>query len=150
MRTLQKILLLLTMNFLAACDSSEASSLSKIESSSYSIKYEYDLVEDKFILYSNIFGVNKDEYYVYFFSRTCSHCQSIKSFIIEKALEREDIYFVESSKEVVFINDVAKTIGLTSIDGFGILGYPSLVKIKEKTIQKNIAGTQAIRNELLN
>lgn len=108
----------------------------------------YDDVKDKTIYWSNIFSINEDDYYVYFFSKTCSHCQSLKDFVIKKALEKGNIYFVESSDQDVFLKDVSSTIGLTNIEGFGILGHPSLVEIIDKTIVKNIAGTQSIRSEL--
>ena len=117
-------------------------------SSNTLIELSYDDVKGKTIFWSNIFSIDSDDYYVYFFSKTCSHCQNLKQFIIEKALARGDIYFVESSDEDVFVKDVSITIGLTSIEGFGILGYPSLVEIVEKTITKNIAGIPLIRSEL--
>ena len=108
----------------------------------------YDNVKDKTIFWSNIFSISDNDYYVYFFSKTCAHCQSLKEFIISKAIERGDIYFVESSEQDVFLKDVSSTIGLTSIEGFGILGHPSLVEIVDKTITKNIAGIPSIRSEL--
>lgn len=111
-------------------------------------EYDYDDVKDKTIYWSNIFSITNDDYYVYFFSKTCSHCQSLKDFVVKKAIERGDIYFVESSDQDIFLKDVSSTIGLTSVEGFGILGHPSLIEITNKTIIKNIAGIQPIRSEL--
>lgn len=112
--------------------------------------YSYSDVKDKEILYSNIFGIEQSSYYVYFYSRTCSHCNDLKPFIIPKIIERNDIYLVEASEQVVILEDISVTIGVSSIENFGILGYPSLVKIEEKVVTKNIAGINPIKNELTN
>ena len=112
--------------------------------------YSYSDVKDKEILYSNIFGMEQSNYYVYFYSRTCSHCNDLKPFIIPKIIERNDIYLVEASEQVVILEDISVTIGVSSIENFGILGYPSLVKIEEKVVTKNIAGINPIKNELTN
>lgn len=112
--------------------------------------YSYSDVKDKEILYSNIFGMEQCSYYVYFYSRTCSHCNDLKPFIIPKIIERNDIYLVEASEQDVILEDISVTIGVSSIENFGILGYPSLVKIEEKVVTKNIAGNNPIKNELTN
>lgn len=117
--------------------------------SSY-IEHSYDEVKDKHVFYSDIFSIESDIYYVYFYSTTCSHCNNLKEFIIPLALQRDDIYFVEASQEIVFLKSIEETIGLTSIEGFGILGYPSLIKIEEHIVKKNLAGILPIRSELLN
>ena len=152
MRYLFKTIFLLVTITLCGCDLNQSSSSKGkvIVSTSEEKQYSYDEVSDKMIFWSNIFGIDQDSYYVYLFSRTCSHCDSLKSFIIPLAIERSDIYFVEASEQVVFIEDAASTIGLTSIEGLGIVGYPSLIKIKEKSVEKNIAGTSLIKSELVN
>lgn len=50
----------------------------------------------------------------------------------------------------MFLKSIEETIGLTSIEGFGILGYPSLIKIEEHIVKKNLAGILPIRSELIN
>ena len=72
----------------------------------------------------------------------------MKPFILEKAVKRDDIYFVEANEEIVFVKDVSATIGLTSIEGLGIIGYPTLLKIESKVLTKNLAGESLIRSEL--
>ena len=152
MKNYFKTLFLLISLFSNSCYSSSSSSLTSFKSISQTsyIELTYRDVEDKTILYSNIFGVERDSYYVYFFSRTCSHCNELKPYILKIAIDRDDIYFVESSEQVVFVEDIEQTIGLDNVEGFGILGYPTLIKIEEKKITKNIAGIPSIRNELSN
>lgn len=151
MKTLLKITFLITSLLIGGCNSSSTSSRRRTEPSfSSSQNYDYKMVNDRIIFWSNIFSINKENYCVYFFSKTCSHCSSLKSFIIEYALSHENIYFVEASEQTIFLEDVSATIGLSSIEGFGILGYPSLIKISDKIITLNIAGVFEIKNELLN
>jgi len=108
------------------------------------IHHDYNEVQDRMILWGDIFTWNDDLYYVYFFSRTCGHCEKNKDFIIEKALGETTIYFCESSKETKITTDVSGTIGLDSIETFGILGFPSLVKIVSKKVVSNVAGISEI------
>ena len=146
----QKLLFLLPILFLVSCDVVEEPENMDYSSYTSAETYSYSDVKDKEILYSNIFGVKSNSYYVYFYSRTCSHCNDLKSFIIPKIIERSDIYLVEASEQVTIVEDISLTIGASSIENFGILGYPSLVKIDEKVVSKNIAGINPIKNELTN
>lgn len=152
MRLFRKLVILLTLLLCGGCDfnGSSSSSKNRLSTISEEVKHDYDEVADKMILWSNIFGIELDSYYVYFFSKTCSHCNDFKNVIIPVATERDDIYFVESSEQDKRIKDVSVIIGLTSIDGFGITGYPSLVKIEDDAVSKNIGGVIAIRNEIMN
>lgn len=151
MRCRIKLLLSALAIVLTSCVDSKTESSGKVitYTSSY-IEHSYDEVKDKHVFYSDIFSIESDIYYVYFYSTTCSHCNNLKEFIIPLALQRGDIYFVEASQEIVFLKSVEETIGLTSIEGFGILGYPSLIKIEEHIVKKNLAGILPIRSELLN
>lgn len=135
---------------LGSCNKEEEKTNPNYPSYSSGETYSYSDVKDKELLYSNIFGIEQSSYYVYFYSRTCSHCSDLKSFIIPKIKERSDIYLVEASGQVAILEDVSITIGVSSIENFGILGYPSLVKIEEKVVTKNIAGINPIKNELTN
>ena len=112
------------------------------------IDLSYDEVLEYQISYENMFDLEAEKYYVYFYSTTCSNCQEIKNTIIKKALERKDIYFVKSSMEIHIENDVKFTIGAEKIGDFAILGYPTLAKIVEQKCTKNIAGKSQIITEL--
>lgn len=151
MRCRIKLLLSALAIVLTSCVDSKSEPSGKVitYTSSYT-EHSYDEVKDKHVFYSDIFSIGSDTYYVYFYSTTCSHCNNLKEFIISLALQRDDIYFVEASQEIVFLKSIEETIGLTSIEGFGILGYPSLIKIEEHIVKKNLAGILPIRSELLN
>ena len=150
MKHLLKTCLLIAATLSSCFSSEEKSSKPSVSTYPTSTNEEltYDDVKDKMIYWSNIFAIDSNAYYVYFFSKTCTHCQNLKPLILKEAIKRDDIYFVEESKEVVFVKNTSSTIGLTSIEGFGIIGYPSLVKIEEKTLTKNLAGIPSIRSEL--
>lgn len=150
MRHILKTSLLLVTLFFCGCTNSEPSIIKTTtpSSSSSTSTLNYKDVKDKMIFWSNIFGIDSDNYYVYIFSKSCNHCANLKPFILQKAVERDDIYFVEANEEIVFIKDVSTTIGLSSVDGLGIIGYPTLLKIEKKVLTKNLAGETSIRSEL--
>lgn len=106
--------------------------------------HEYFEIEHMFINWSDILNQNKKTYYIYIYSLTCSHCKELKNWIIEKALNRNDIYFVKGSNKDIIEMDVSKTIGATNIENIAILGYPTVLKIQDKTLVKNVAGNSNI------
>jgi len=110
--------------------------------------HEYFEVEKHSINWNSILIQNMNTYYVYIYSTTCTHCQELKNWIIEKALSRGDVFFVKGSNKDVIKNDVSDTIGATSISKIAILGYPSLLKIDSKTLVKNVAGNSKIMDLL--
>lgn len=140
----------LTLLLMSCATSKNESNERVVTYTSDFVSHSYEEIKDKEILYSNIFGIDSNSYYVYFYSSTCSHCANLKEFIISTALDRGDIYFVKASDEINFLKSVEETIGLSSVEGFGILGYPSLIKIEEHIITKNIAGVLPIRSEFIN
>ena len=135
---------------LSGCVSSpEKSTVIKTSSEINSTRnYDYTEINEYRLYWDEIFEVGLKEYFVYLYQRGCSHCESIKNEIIEAALNRKDIYFVEDSKEFKFSKDVSSTIGITSVDNLAILGFPTLLKIEEGTLIKNIAGVKEIRDML--
>ncbi len=110
-------------------------------------EHDYHEVEHLRIFWSEIFKQSGDTYYVYLYSETCSHCSSIKNVMIDKALkDDETIYFVSSS----FEHNIADTgsTGVKEISKLYIRGYPTLLKLEEKTVVLNVSGTVLIREEL--
>lgn len=110
--------------------------------------HEYFEIEEMSINWSDILLQNKTTYYVYIYSLTCTHCQELKNWIIDTALTRKDIYFVKGSNKDIIKSDVSETIGATDIDDVAIMGYPTLLKINEKTLVKNVAGNSKIMDLL--
>lgn len=108
------------------------------------VNHEYSEINKYRITWNEIFDVQLNDYFVYFFQRTCSHCESIKNKIIEEAFKRENIFFYEDSGETVLAKDVSYTIGLTSVENFTIQGFPSLIEIVDGILVKNIAGDKEI------
>ncbi len=112
--------------------------------------YSYDDIKDITIKWDDIFAMTPHNYFVYFYSPYCGHCQSIKDLVINYSKRGEiTMYFVEASTEVVVAKDTHLTIGVTSIEQLWILGYPSLVKIESVAVVVNIAGANAIKEILL-
>lgn len=114
------------------------------ETTKESIEHSYDEISDREIVWNDIFSISCPDYFVYFYSPTCSHCNRIKNVIIEYALTNESMYFIRFSDDVVVSGDVKNTIGVNSIDNLSILGTPSLLEVKNKVVETNIAGERAI------
>lgn len=95
---------------------------------SIKISYEYDDLEEKIIYWDEIPLVDLNEFYVYFFSRTCVHCQKIKQQVIPLILKHNNCFACESSNEFEFCA-LQPTGNLKEID-FCIIGYPTAVYFK--------------------
>jgi len=111
--------------------------------------HNYDEIADRMILWDDVFKIVREKYFVYFFSKTCSHCRNIKDFMIEKILNNDNIFAVESSKDVVFVSDTSTTLGDIDKINFGILGYPTLIYVENYYLKNNEAGEKNIKNLLV-
>ena len=110
--------------------------------------HNYEEIKEYEIMRETMFDVGVVSYYVYFYSTTCNHCDEIKNFMIEKALERKDIYFVKGSSKDKITNNEKLLIGAENPENFYILGYPTLALIRNKKCVKNLAGITKIQQEL--
>ena len=110
--------------------------------------HKYEEIKEYEIMRETMFDVGVVSYYVYFYSTTCNHCDEIKNFMIEKALEREDVYFVKGSSKDKITNNEKLLIGAENPENFYILGYPTLALIRNKKCVKNLAGINKIQQEL--
>ena len=54
-----------------------------------SIEHTYSEIQKYEIKWDEMFGVERTDYYIYFYSLSCSHCEDLKNFIIETAQKQE-------------------------------------------------------------
>ena len=108
----------------------------------------YNEIKEFEITLETIFDVESESFYAYFYSLTCSHCHELKDFIIEKGLERQDIYFIQSSANDQFTTDPNLVINAENPGDIYILGYPTMLKIENKKVTKNLVGNDEIIQEL--
>lgn len=111
-------------------------------------KHEYSEINNYRITWSEIFDLPLSDYYVYFYSKTCVHCQNLKNWIIEKALQTKFIFFVESSKDDIIENDANQTFYSSSAEIFAIPGYPTLIKVSNKNLVLKVSGETSIHAAL--
>lgn len=137
---------LLLIPFLVSCGFSN----NEESESEYSIisPHDYSEVSDKTISWENILSQEDGFYYCYVFSKTCSHCNAIKDYVIDYALHKNNMYFVEYNKDIPILADVSSTIDATSIDKIGILGTPTLLEVFNHTLISNVAGEKNILQKL--
>ena len=111
--------------------------------------HTYSEISHLKIFWSEIFKQKEKDYFVYFYSETCSHCRSIKNHIIEYALDEDNhIYFVSSSPEITIDEEKAKNNNVDKLTDLAIRGYPSLIKLSEKIVMLNVAGVSPILEAL--
>jgi len=138
---------LLIVAFLMSCNATPVS-INDTNDVIISVDHSYSEIAKYEITWNQIFEIEKQDYCVYFYSLSCSHCEELKNFIIESAQKREDIFFVKSSSKDQITNDQKLSINAGNPGEIWILGYPSLIKISNKKCTKNLAGTTQILNEL--
>ena len=135
--------------FLSSCSlfSSISTSL-VVKSLDEEINHTYSEIKNKKLTWNYLFFDASSPYFVYCYSLTCSHCNSIKNKIIEYALKVENFYFYEDSSLTKFSDDIDSTIGISSSENLAIKGFPTLLKIEQSKLTKNIYGEGSIFNEL--
>ena len=141
-------ILFLSFAVLAGCSLQEKQSETPVDEVVIPISHEYSEVSDYELTWQTMFDVDEEHYYVYIYSTTCTHCEELKNYIIEKALNRGDIYFVKGSSKDQVTTDSKKLIGAENPGDIYILGYPSLLLISNHKCTKNLAGSSQIKSEL--
>jgi len=112
------------------------------------VEHDYAEVSDYQLLWESIFDVNKEQYYVYIYSTSCSHCSELKNYVIENALKNKNVYFVKGTSTDQIGKDPKATKYPENPRDIWILGYPSLLQISNKKCVKNLAGINQIKGEL--
>ena len=132
---------------LSACSSS-ANETTQQQEVVVEESHDYDEVSDYELIWETIFDVDSSLYYVYFYSPICNHCEEIKNYMISKALEKRNIYFIKASSRDQITNDQNISNFAENPWDIWILGYPSLIQISNKKCTKNLAGISQIKQEL--
>ena len=109
------------------------------------IEHDYDDISELKIDWKDAFLQAKTQYFLYFYSKYCGHCELIKNQIIGYVLDsNETFYFIEYIDEIPLTSNTELTIGAESWDQFAIRGTPSLAKIENKKAVCNLCGTNDI------
>ena len=143
-----KIIMVLAIMLTGCFEKKTDQTKTAIENVVVPAEHDYSEVSDYELTWDSIFDVDSNRYYVYFYSAKCHHCAEIKNFIIERAIERGDVYFVKGTSKDQLTTDTKKLINAEKPSDFYILGYPSLALISNKKCTKNLAGTVQIKTEL--
>ena len=103
-----KIVTLLSLSlFLTGCVSKEDSSQTSFidnsgDKSESKLAYDYADLDGHFVFWDDVIHLDVLHYYVYFFSRTCGHCERIKSHVLSFILSTEHAYACEASSDHEF------------------------------------------------
>ncbi|MCF0117532.1 MAG: hypothetical protein HUJ61_05740 [Bacilli bacterium] len=115
----------------------------------YTHNYDYEEVKE-FALNSieQIFDVGKEHYYVYFYMKTCGHCNQIKNEMISFGLERRDIYYIEKYEGIPSSNNDHSLIGATTPNEIFVKAYPFLIEILNGQVINTYLGVSQIKSSL--
>lgn len=115
--------------------------------SSKVINYDYSDVESHIDWYDS-FKQEENNYLVYYYSPTCSHCNSIKQEIISYYLsEVEVLYFVNTQLNSKF-GPTKDLTGICDINSFHIFGTPFLIRVKDYKVADYYPGMSKILDYL--
>lgn len=113
-------------------------------------EYDYSMIENLKIEWTNLFLQSKVSYFVYIYQEHCFYCNELKNEIISFALnEIYPTYFIKYSIEIPIDNDIENTINATTVEKVFIKGVPTLLKIERSTLTLNIAGYNEIFTTLV-
>lgn len=146
---MKRLFPLLITPFLLACSSTNNREPMSKENSTIP-EHSYDEIKDMTIEWKDVLNMEPLFYYGYVYSKTCSHCLEIKDYIIDYALRKRNVFFIEYSKSIPIVTDTNKTINTTSYEDIGILGTPTLLEVYNHTLIANIAGVANIIIKLEN
>lgn len=136
-------LILLSVPFLLGCTTANPPSVKpKI--------FDYTDVENKTIVWNDLFNIEKDDYFVYIYSPICGHCNEIKQEVISYSLDHDNFYYILFNKDIKITDNLLISIGATNIDDVSIVGTPTLLHIELGVLTENIVGSHAIVETLTN
>ena len=149
MKTFKKAVFLLPLICMIGCQEKQKSTDNYVEPNVFvEVERNYSEIQDYELFWETIFDVDLESYYVYFYSLTCSHCNEIKNYIIKKALDQRNIYFVKASSKDQITSDPKMQKYAENPGDIWILGHPTLIKILNKKCVKYFTGTTQIKYEL--
>ncbi len=105
--------------------------------------YDYSDVTTQIDWYDT-FNQEENDYLVYYYNETCSHCNSIKQNVISYYLaDEETMYFVNTKNNSRF-GPVKELKGIDDIELFYIFGTPFLIRVKDYKIEDYYSGVNKI------
>lgn len=138
MKTFLKISLLVAPLLLTGCRTIRRSTPGTYE------EHEYSEIAHLKLSYEDIFNVNEDSYFVYFYQETCADCGLVKNAVIDFALNcSPKIYFVEVNSSMLHTysyQDIDKTIGTDNYLNVFVGVTPQLATMYQHKVSDNCVG----------
>lgn len=113
----------------------------------------YKTFKNKHLNAKTAFKAPENEYYLYFYKKDCPHCDNIKEIIFKQAKDKKTpLYFINNydvegilkrTKDINFSN-----FGFTSFEEIHILGFPTLLLLRNGRVIAEFIGSTKIINEL--
>lgn len=140
------LLILLLTPLIAGCSSQQG----EVVKADEQIALDYSDFKELQLKWKDLFLPAKSQYFVYFYSNSCQHCEKIKEEVLQTIDKNRDLFYLtEFSTEVQTGFNVMETIGKERIEEVYIMGTPSLIEISNHYVALNIAGENEIIDYLL-
>ena len=108
-------------------------------------KHNYHEIKDRLIAWNDIFIQEEEEYYVYFYSERCGHCNDIKQNIIN-FYYKDVVYMYFVCTDIDSVTGPRSDIkGIDNIDDFYIFGTPFLTQLSSHKINDYYVGVSEIK-----
>lgn len=137
---MRKFLSLLSLLITISCSSSTSSSRRTGH-------HHYEEVANYSLSYLDVFNVEEENYYIYYYQETCGHCLMIKDDIIEYAIKTKSppVFFVHIEKDEGFLShEIEDTLYTSNPLKAFMMVTPQLSLVEHGVITKTVIGASDI------
>lgn len=138
---MKKILRLVTLSFLLAL----LVSCNK--------KQTYEDFRDLHVKVNNSFNIQRDDYYLYFYTEQCKFCNDLKPLVFKQANKGEiPLYFVSQKELGAALNMTTdknhSNTNVTKFKDLKLYGFPTMMLLRDGRVIQEFVGYTAINKEL--
>lgn len=113
----------------------------------------YETFQNKHLNASNAFKATEEEYYLYFYTNNCPHCNDIKKIIFKQAKDKNTpLYFINNNDVKGILNRTDNrefsNFGALSFEEVYIYGFPTLLLLRDGRVIAQFLGSSEITKEL--
>ena len=108
------------------------------------VVHNYHETRDSQISWENIFFLEDDEFFVYFYAEKCGYCNEIKQSVLNFYLKNLCVFYFVNCDFEIKTGPMKELRGIDNLDDFYIFGTPFLVKFEYRVVTDYYVGSQDI------
>ena len=106
--------------------------------------HNYHEIRNSLISWENIFFIEDDEFFVYFYAEKCGYCNEIKQSVLNFYLKNLCVFYFVNCDFEIKTGPIIDLRGIDNLDEFYIFGTPFLVKFEYRAVTDYYVGSQQI------